>query len=152
MEELNGSHRNEDGLNGTQTPQLLWIQERQGIGGVLRDWHGKIRCIFSINIKDSEINDAELKAIHMGCSLSRQKDLLRLLRMEIESDSKNAVMWCNNPKKSPWNLTFFINIINLMRSSWSDFRISHKGRDANVVADLMAKQEGGRVEPLIAWL
>lgn len=43
-----------------------------------------------------EINSAEILAIHRAVKISSSKKELKGAKIILESDSKNAVLWCNN--------------------------------------------------------
>lgn len=77
--------------------------------------------------------EAEVRAIVMACKSSQQKEWLRYLHIEIESDSQNAVSWCNDEGGGPWDLNFYINYINRMKVTWKEFRIRDRHRSSIIV-------------------
>ena len=127
-------------------------EAKSAIGGVLRDQHGKFLCLFSSPIPLMEINHAEVLAIHraLRISLSMERPLRR--HIIVESDSANAVKWCNGEIKGPWNLSFQINFIRSMMRDGQSIEIIYKGRESNMVADNLAKQGLTRRDEFIAWL
>ena len=131
---------------------LKLSESKSAIGGVLRDHRGKFICIFSSPIPFMEINHAEIFAIHRAIKLSSSIGFLSQSKVEIESDSQNAVHWCNNKNEGPWNLNFTINYIRNAMCRGRGFEIFFKSRESNVVADLLAKQGLSRADDFVAWL
>ena len=123
------------------------------IGGVLRNENGAFLCIFSAPTPPMEINNAEVFAIHRAIQITlRNTSRINAEKFIIESDSLNAVKWCNTPNSGPWNLNFQLNFIrNAMRSSPS-FSIVHHVRESNHVADALAKQGLRRQDEFLAWI
>lgn len=77
------------------------------IGGVLRNGKGDFICVFSAPTPIMEINNAEVLAILRAIQITSCNELrLPCQRFIIESDSLNAVKWCNSPNSGPWNLNF----------------------------------------------
>lgn len=107
---------------------------------------------FLIPIDHTEINSAKTRAIRMACLLSSQNKWVKLHSIEIESDSLNAVKWCNDPGSRPWNQAFNLNLINEVKNEWGDFIIRYRNRSMNHVADSLAKSGLSRGTPLVAWL
>lgn len=99
-----------------------------------------------------EINHAEVLAIQRALKITLHSDKLNSTSLIVESNSANAVKWCNGITQGPWNLSFTINFIRgqlLMRSGIS---IVYKGRESNVVADSLAKQGLLWSDEFVAWL
>lgn len=78
-----------------------------GIGGVLRDSDGKVKCLFSECIGIDESNAAELFAIMKAVSIFESSSS-HGRHMEIVSDSKVVVAWINSGGVGNINL---VNII-----------------------------------------
>lgn len=127
-------------------------QAMSAIGGVLRNNHGHFLCLFSSPIPPIEINSAEVLAIFRATQISMSYDHLRNSTLIIESDSFNAIEWCNAELGGPWNLNFQLNFIRNARRQWLNISIIHKGRSSNVVADSLAKQGLVRDAEFLAWL
>lgn len=70
---------------------------RSAVGGVLRNHQGHFMCLFSNPIPLMEINSAEVSGIHRTISISWVDESLRGASITLESDSANAVSWCNSP-------------------------------------------------------
>ena len=67
-----------------------------GIGGVLGDWLGVVKGMFSISIGVADSNFAELRAILEALEMFGKSEGAGHLGLIIESDSANAVMWAND--------------------------------------------------------
>ncbi|XP_048494429.1 uncharacterized protein LOC125494726 [Beta vulgaris subsp. vulgaris] len=125
---------------------------KSAIGGVLRNCQGNFVCIFSCPIPPIEINSAEVLAIFRAIQICKTFDHLAHHPMTVESDSRNAVEWCNDLNRGPWNLNFQLNSIRNARSLWPELCIVHRKRDSNMVADALAKQGLTRDDEFLAWL
>ena len=151
-------------------PSLLWIPPEEkcikwntdasvlpsescsAIGGVLRDNGGRFKCIFSSPIPFMEVNSAEILALHRAFRISSSWDFSNYERVIFESDSFNAVSWCNSESGGPWNLIHHLNFIRNVRKKNPNISITHKSRKSNFVADSLAKQGLHRQSEFIAWL
>ena len=122
------------------------------IGGVLRNNFGHFMCVFSSPVPLIEINSAEILAIYRAIQITMAHENMMKLKLIIESDSLNAVRWCNEDTGGPWNLNFQLNYIRNARNQWLDLSIVHKGRSSNMVADILAKQGLVRDAEFLAWL
>lgn len=139
--------------------QLKWnvdasvnpITSKSAIGGVLRNHQGNFICLFSSPIPPMEINCAEVLAIHRAVTITLASTQLQHSSFVLESDSANAVTWCNSDTGGPWNLNFHLNCIRNMRLHDPPFTIVHKGRSSNMVVDSLAKQGLHRSSEFIAW-
>ena len=131
---------------------LISSLARSAIGGVLRDSNDIFKCVFSKPIPLIEINSAEVLAIFRASQIALGTDFFKSCNLIIESDSVNAVRWCNEDMGGPWNLNFQLNFIRNARRSWLNLKIIHKGRSSNVVADSLAKQGLTRADEFLAWL
>ncbi|KAK0607597.1 hypothetical protein LWI29_017220 [Acer saccharum] len=67
-----------------------------GIGGVLRNNTGMVQCLFSLFVGNQDSITAELMAIDYACSLCVANPSLRVVNIEIVSDSLLAVTWINS--------------------------------------------------------
>lgn len=128
------------------------FKSRSAIGGVLRNHSGNFMCLFSSPIPFMEINSAEILAIFRAVKITSSNKDLKGVKLIIESDSKNAVLWCNSDCGGPWNLNFQLSFIRNARKGGLELMIVHRSRSANVVADSMAKQGLHRKSEFIAWM
>lgn len=69
-----------------------------GIGGVLRDHLGSIRVVFSEPVDLEESNEAEFLSIRRALTLGTS---LGGIKLEVESDSSNAIKWAKGVKRPP---------------------------------------------------
>ena len=122
------------------------------IGGVLRDHNGAFICMFSSPVPFMEINNAEVLAIHRALKISSSSARTNVSPIIIESDSSNAVNWCNKKSDGPWNLNFIINFIRNSRNQDPGVSIIYKSRGTNIVADMLAKQGLTRNDEFLAWI
>lgn len=123
------------------------------IGGVLRNSKGEFICIFSSPIPPMEINNAEVNAIFRAIQISESfPDKCQSSNLIIESDSLNAVKWCTAKEGGPWNLNFHLNFIRNAIKRNTTMSILHQKREANHVADSLAKQGLQRGSEFLAWM
>ncbi|KAK3193573.1 hypothetical protein Dsin_024883 [Dipteronia sinensis] len=66
-----------------------------GMGGVLRDWRGKVLCLFSCFLGTYDANAAKIMAIWKACDICVSRGLLTGGKVVVASDSKVAVSWVN---------------------------------------------------------
>ena len=125
---------------------------RSAIGGVLRGPDGLFKCLFSCPIPPMEINSAEVLAIHRAIQISLNNQEFKTSKIIIESDSQNAVRWCTSQKGGPWHLNFILNFIRSAPARGLEISIHHKRRNANFVADSLAKQGLNRGSDFVAWV
>ncbi|KAK3219540.1 hypothetical protein Dsin_013510 [Dipteronia sinensis] len=122
-----------------------------GIGGVLRDYTGRLLCTFSNHIGIQDANTAEILAIARACELCVSRPELKDRDIAIVSDSKVAVSWVNNDEiGSLKHLQVIYDIRNLMRRLGS-VSVSYSARAANFVADSLAKKGSDSGEVLLTW-
>lgn len=122
------------------------------IGGVLRSEGGAFMCLFSCPIPPMEINSAEVYAIYRAIKITSASSMAKNHQIIIESDSQNAVSWCNDLNGGPWNLNSMLNYIRSSSHLGLKVSITHKGRASNIVADALAKQGLRRDADFVAWL
>ena len=127
------------------------LSQKSAIGGVLRGSDGKFKCLFSCPIPLMEINHAEVFAIHRAIRILLASDYLNSSGVIIESDSANAVKWCNGETPAPWSLNFIINFIRRSMLSSPGISITYKNRESNIVADSLARQGLLRLDDFVAW-
>ncbi|XVF78990.1 hypothetical protein PTKIN_Ptkin14bG0183000 [Pterospermum kingtungense] len=73
-------------------------------------------------------------------------------KLVIERDSLNVVKWVNKPRSCPWCLRHIISQIENLKSKLIDSSIEHTSREANCLADGLAKNGVYRPVDLIAFL
>lgn len=99
-----------------------------------------------------DINAAEVLAIHPATQISLNFEAFKSHKIEIESDSRNAVQWCSQLKGGPWHMNFILNFIRSAPIRGLRMVISHKSRSSNIVADALACQDLFRNSDFVAWL
>lgn len=127
-------------------------KRKAAIGGVLRNSNGNFLCLFSSPIPIMDINNAEILAIHRAIKLPKSCDRISYTKLIIESDSANAVKWCNEINGGPSNLNFITNYIRAAMKDGDGVEIIYKSRKTNFVADSMAKQGLNKADEFVAWL
>lgn len=109
------------------------------ISGVLHNEEGLFKCRFSKPILDIEIKCVEVIAIYKTIQISMTCEILKGRPIIVESDSSNAVQWCNSDSGGPWNMNFQLNFIRCARTRGLKVEIIHKGRRSNFMANSLAK-------------
>lgn len=127
------------------------LNTKSAIGGVLRHHSGAFICLFSSPIPPMEINWAEVFAIHRAIKIHLSSNRTMSLKFCVESDSLNAVKWCNESNGGPWNLNFILNAIRGLTLK-GEVEVKYKSRRSNFVADTLAKQGLTRNDEFLAWV
>ncbi|XVF37032.1 hypothetical protein REPUB_Repub19eG0110700 [Reevesia pubescens] len=110
-----------------------------GIEGVLRNCGGERLLIFSKSIGLADSNLAEFLAIKEALAIFVSSKWSRSFGLIIESDSLNVVIWFNDSKLLPWRLRKLCSSIDSLKSLVIDWKVIHVLREANDVADGLAK-------------
>ncbi|XVF79235.1 hypothetical protein PTKIN_Ptkin14bG0204400 [Pterospermum kingtungense] len=121
---------------------------QEGIGGILCDHQGRVLIRFSKSIGLADSNLAELLAIREALIVFSSSSWA-IHGFLLESDSKIAVNWVNNPLKVPWKFQNFISQIENLKKVIKDWRIDHVFREGNQEADLLAKEGINRTNDLL---
>ena len=127
-------------------------ESKSAIGGILRNHRGEFLCMFSSPVPFLEINHGEILAIFRALKISSTMDCCLHKKIIVESDSANAVKWCNGDIDGPWSLAFIINFIKNAMARDNSMEITYQGRESNMVADSLAKQGLTRRDEFIAWM
>ena len=142
----------ENGVKWNIDASVNLSENTSAIGGVLRNHQAIFMCMFSSPIPFMEINCAEILAIHRAIKITLASDFTKFSKIIYESDSSNAVAWCNGEEGGPWNMNFHLNFIRNAKRSNQSIEIIHKCRDSNFAADALAKQGFHRHSEFIAWM
>ena len=105
-----------------------------GIGGVIRDWKGKIVRSFFGPIVSLDANETELFAFLIGF-----RELLQIAGYDaiLEGDSFLVIQWCSGSSSYPWKLTDWVEEVHdILRRLGATFH--HILREANTVVDSLA--------------
>jgi len=120
-----------------------------GIGGVLRDWNGKVICLFSIPIGIKDSNEAEFIAVVKALELTSSREDMFGRSIMVESDSANTVHWVLTP---PGNRLWYYRELFILASKSSyalrTVNSTHTRREANHMADQLVKQGVSRIYDL----
>ena len=120
-----------------------------GIGGVLHDSGGLVLVMFSKHVGTMESNEAEVLAILEVVRIFASSSFNS--RLEVESDSLNAISWVSSSAVIPWRFQFYLNEIRALASS-IQVKFRHVGRSANGFANLLAKQGVDRSSNSVAFI
>ena len=110
-----------------------------GIGGVLRDENGSTRLVFSKSIGLADSNMVELLAIKEAFLIFSASDWVNEKELLIETDSRNAAKWVNDPASVPWRFRQTIFQIEGYKKKIRRWIVRHVFREANSMADNLAK-------------
>ncbi|KAL4278047.1 hypothetical protein GQ457_03G023910 [Hibiscus cannabinus] len=110
-----------------------------GCGGVLRDWTSCILAMFSGLIGMPDSNEAELQAICHALEMLVEVDWRGASLVVIESDSRVAVSWVLQCERRPWKYWHWFPWIDEACLSLSNVCFHNVFREANGVADVLAK-------------
>lgn len=114
---------------------------KSGGGGVLRDDIGKLVFAFSKYFGYCSNNVVELRVVLERLSLCKQ---LGFSKIDIECDSLVVANWIVDKKCIVWYLWDFWDKLVVLLEEF-DFSINHCFREANSVANLLAKYGAQRV-------
>ncbi|KAK2638844.1 hypothetical protein Ddye_026639 [Dipteronia dyeriana] len=122
-----------------------------GIGGVLRDFNGKVLCIFSIYIGIQDSNMAEVAAILKACELCASNPTLADNKITIASDSKVVISWIKNKEFGSFSyLNILYNIKSLLHDL-GDVEVCYNPRSTNSFADKLANMGSANSGDRISW-
>ncbi|XVF45253.1 hypothetical protein PTKIN_Ptkin02bG0190300 [Pterospermum kingtungense] len=111
-----------------------------GIGGILRDHDGNELIPFSKSIGVADSNVAELIAIREAFILFLSSLWALSSKLIVESDSMIAVGWVSKPSAVAWKVRNLINHLENLKLKINNWEIVHTYREANQVADSLAKE------------
>ena len=121
-----------------------------GIGGVLRDHHGKVLCFFSSFVGVQDATAAEIMAIAKACELLGTRTELIGRCISIASDSKIAVDWVKSRGLANTNhmqlIQFICNSLDRLGKASVDYCL----RSSNSYTDILAKKGAAGCEE-VCW-
>ncbi|XP_057760081.1 uncharacterized protein LOC130980412 [Arachis stenosperma] len=106
-------------------------------GGVFRDQWGRFLKGFSCNLGSCSIMHAELWAVIKGLQIAMANDIHHVI---IESDSKMALNFVRNGCLDSHPCATLIKDINILAGRIPSIKWNHIFREANTVADCLAKK------------
>ncbi|CAI0410259.1 unnamed protein product [Linum tenue] len=141
-------NKGNDRLVSWKAPDVGWIKVNvdgsryeancsTAIGGVLRDCCGNWIAGFANSFGFTTIVTAEVRAIRDGLSLAQ---LLGYKKVEVESDSQVAVQLICQLDTENHPLDNLLRECRQLLKNNGEYTINHIFREANVVADAMAKK------------
>jgi ribonuclease HI len=107
---------------------------------VLHNDCGEILAELAVSIEIKDSNEAEFLAIVFALEQSLDKEWLSSSNIIVESDSKNSLAWVINSESCPWSLRFVSHKLKNILLSLNSVIIVHVNREANSVADDLAKK------------
>ncbi|EOY22891.1 Uncharacterized protein TCM_014929 [Theobroma cacao] len=122
-----------------------------GIGSLLRNEKGEVLIKFSKAIGRGDSNLAKYLGIREAFILFSNSIWAHNHSLAIESDSRNAIRWINDPSKTPWRLRKWMLHIEVLKKKVTDWKIRHTLREGNREANLLAKEGVGREVDLIEF-
>ncbi|KAK4716362.1 hypothetical protein R3W88_014700 [Solanum pinnatisectum] len=117
-----------------------------GAGGIIRDHRGEIILAFSTPMGEGTNNQAEIGAAIFGMTWLLQ---LGYKNVHLEVDSQLLVDWIIAKTKPPWSVNTQVQQMKALIGQTSNFRCKHTYREANSVADSLAKQSHKITSPNI---
>ena len=128
------------------------IHNNMVMGGALLNNEGKILCVFSCPLPLMEASSAEVLAIHRTIQISLSNNRFRNNPMEIESQSQEAVVWCNNSSGGPWNLQFILNFIRSAARKGIKHSIILKNPNSFSTDEVIARMDLYRNSEFVVWV
>ncbi|KAK4707022.1 hypothetical protein R3W88_033409 [Solanum pinnatisectum] len=117
-----------------------------GARGIIRDHRGEIILAFSTPMGEGTNNQAEIGAAIFGMTWILQLGYKNVL---LEVDSQPLVDWIMAKTKPPWSVNTQVQQLKALIGQTSNFRCEHTYREANSVADSLAKQSHKITSPNI---
>ncbi|KAK4706306.1 hypothetical protein R3W88_034140 [Solanum pinnatisectum] len=117
-----------------------------GAGGIIRDHRGEIILAFSTPMGEGTNNQAEIEAAIFGMTWLLQ---LGYKNVYLEVDSQILVDWIMAKTKPLWSVNTQVQQMKALIGQTSNFRCKHTYREANSVADSLAKQSHKIMSPSI---
>ncbi|KAK6780036.1 hypothetical protein RDI58_022220 [Solanum bulbocastanum] len=117
-----------------------------GAGGIIRDHRGEIILAFSTPMGEGTNNQAEIGAAIFGMTWLIQLGYRNVL---LEVDSQLLVDWIMAKTKPPWSVNTQVQQMSTLIGQTSNFRCKHTYREANSVADSLAKHSHKITSPNI---
>ncbi|XP_038699593.1 uncharacterized protein LOC119996887 [Tripterygium wilfordii] len=155
-------------LNKAPRPVSIWVApptshlkwntdgssrlDKVGIGGVLRDSSGNFLCIFSGPVGNLDATSAEMEAIRKALEISVAHGSSNGVELIVESDSHNSVSWLKKGSSNPWSMDQDCNAITNLTKVFAAVNFVHIWREANGVADFLAKKGVDRQDLMVSWL
>ncbi|PON66239.1 Ribonuclease H-like domain containing protein [Parasponia andersonii] len=116
---------------------LMVIGNKMGLGGVVRDYRGKVMVAFSYSHHlNYSAEVTEVMVVHKGIQIARDNGLHPLI---VESDASNVVSLIDNRSYSMADIGIITHEIQNMLSSMLGSATSYSPTSCNKVAHVLAK-------------
>ena len=122
-----------------------------GIGGVLRDFKGKVLCTFSSYVGLQIPVTAEITAVLKACQLCASLTTLSSNNIVIISDTKAVVSWVNDVGMGNLDHINYILEIREWLNTLGNVSVTVNSRSSNSLADSLAKKAAESQEDLLEW-
>ncbi|KAK2645840.1 hypothetical protein Ddye_021035 [Dipteronia dyeriana] len=122
-----------------------------GVGGVLRDCHGKVLGMFSECVGTQVSIMAELLAIHRAVLLCSVSNFFYEREVNFISDSKTTMSWINSDGLGSVMFVKLIQDIRGLLFSLRNARVIFNPRSSNSFIDSLAKQGSGQEGDVLIW-
>ncbi|KAK2653484.1 hypothetical protein Ddye_013340 [Dipteronia dyeriana] len=123
-----------------------------GMGGVLRDWNGRVVCLFSFFVGSMDSNAAEVMVIHKAIKICSSSSFLSGQVVSIVSDSQVAVSWIHNEDFGSLDQVSQISFIRSQLKSQEGLQVVYVPRMFNSLADSLAKMGSGACGDFLHWM
>nr|XP_010314573.1 uncharacterized protein LOC104645185 [Solanum lycopersicum] len=117
-----------------------------GAGGILKNREGKMVMAYSVFLGEGSNNQAETKAAQLGLSWALE---LGYKNIQMELDSQLVVQWITKKTAPQWTVANQVEEIQQLISQTQYFSCSHIFREANSVADSLAKHSNNTTTPQV---
>ncbi|KAL4303465.1 hypothetical protein GQ457_10G000770 [Hibiscus cannabinus] len=129
----------------------LVLANRFGSGGVLASNFGVFRALFSGPAPVSGVVFAELLAVKLALKTFIEAGLFDLVELVVESRSKVALNWINNPLQRPWLWWRILAEIDILVCRIKRVRFSFLSESGSATAVWLAKDGVRRSELFKSW-
>jgi len=121
---------------------------RMGAGGIIRDHNGEMVLAFATPLREGTNNQAEIGAAIFGLTWAVQSGHRNVA---LEVDSQLLMHWIALKAKPPWSVNTQIQQLQQLIRQTHSFTCKHIFREANFVADSLAKYSHKITTPQIYY-
>ncbi|KAK2639075.1 hypothetical protein Ddye_026870 [Dipteronia dyeriana] len=123
-----------------------------GMSDVLRDWNGRVVCLFSFFMGSMDSNAAEVMAIHKAIEICSSSSYLGGQVVSIMSDSQVVVSWIHNEDFGSLDQLSQISFIRSQLKSQEGIQVIYMSRMFNSFADSLAKMGSKACGNFLHWM
>ncbi|KAK6780041.1 hypothetical protein RDI58_022225 [Solanum bulbocastanum] len=117
-----------------------------GAGGILRNQNGDLLFAFSAPLGEGTNNQAEVEAAIFGLSWCANLNYKNVI---LEVDSQLLVEWMKDHITASWKVSYQLQKLQQLASKFDQFKCIHTLREANWVADFLAKYSHQIIQPMV---